>query len=432
MVLEKLEGGYIDDYNRLEAYAQELRDSNPGTYVVINISKDALEEGKKRFPRMVEVGLDGIFLKGKCKGILLVAMAQDSAKHFYPLAWAVIDRETELGDVEGVAFISDMQKGLIDVVATVVPKSHHRWCVRHIEANWSKNWRGAEMKKLLWWCAWSSYDEEFKDQLRTLGTISEQAAKELIWYPPQNWCRAYFDTTCKNQMVDNNFTESFNKWILEAGHKPIIKMLEDIRVKVMKMLKDREDECRTWRDEFTPYVMELLGDFREIAQGCEVDFNSNFGYKVHEGPEKHTVNFQLKKCTCRTWDLTEIPCPHAIRCLIDKKEEPLSEMHWWYSKEAYMDVYMHKIQPVRGEKLWKVEPHHAMEPLEIVKMVGRPKVKGKHSHFFQEEGSSQEVQDVPLTAPQDSQTSEFVFVPTLGMRPMTTTQDVSFKERKCW
>jgi len=71
------------------------------------------------------IGLDGTFLKGKCKGILLVAMAQDSAKHFYPLVWAVVDKETnrtwkwfmellrsslELREGEGVTFISDMQK----------------------------------------------------------------------------------------------------------------------------------------------------------------------------------------------------------------------------------------------------------------------------------------------------------------------------------
>nr|XP_016462883.1 PREDICTED: uncharacterized protein LOC107785964 [Nicotiana tabacum] len=110
LVLEKLEGSYIDDYNRLEAYAQELRDSNPGSDVIINISKDALAEGKRRFLRMYVcfqalksgwkaglrplIDLDGTFLKEKCRRILMVAMAQDSVKHFYPLAWAVVDRET--------------------------------------------------------------------------------------------------------------------------------------------------------------------------------------------------------------------------------------------------------------------------------------------------------------------------------------------------
>ncbi|WMV39054.1 hypothetical protein MTR67_032439 [Solanum verrucosum] len=143
--LEKLEGSYIDEFNKLEGYVQELRDSNPG--------------GLRPF-----IGLDETFLKGKCKGILLVAMGQDSVKHFYPLAWPVVARETsrtwkwfvellrhslDLANAEGVTFMSDMQK----------------------------------MKKLLWWSALSTYEEEFQDQSKVMGVVSKQAAKDLVWYP---------------------------------------------------------------------------------------------------------------------------------------------------------------------------------------------------------------------------------------------------------
>ncbi|OIT20542.1 hypothetical protein A4A49_58834, partial [Nicotiana attenuata] len=111
MVLDKLEGSYLDEYNKLEAYAQELRETNLVTDVVIQISKDAMEEGKRRFLRMYVcfqalksgfkaglrpfISLDGTFLKGKCKEMLLVAVAQDSCKHVYLLAWAVMDKETK-------------------------------------------------------------------------------------------------------------------------------------------------------------------------------------------------------------------------------------------------------------------------------------------------------------------------------------------------
>ncbi|WMV57583.1 hypothetical protein MTR67_050968 [Solanum verrucosum] len=47
--LEKLyaiaNGSYLDDYNRFEAYAQELRESNLDSDVVINISEEALAKG---------------------------------------------------------------------------------------------------------------------------------------------------------------------------------------------------------------------------------------------------------------------------------------------------------------------------------------------------------------------------------------------------
>ncbi|WOL11594.1 hypothetical protein Cni_G20358 [Canna indica] len=90
-----------------------------------------------------------------------------------------------------------------------------------------KKWRGGQYKKLLWWAAWSTYEEDFKDHLKEIGRMNVDAAISLLKYPPQTWCRAYFTTNCKNDTVDNNFSESFNSWIREARHKAIIDILEE-------------------------------------------------------------------------------------------------------------------------------------------------------------------------------------------------------------
>ncbi|WMV59475.1 hypothetical protein MTR67_052860 [Solanum verrucosum] len=152
IILEKLDGSFKDDFNKLEAYGAKLKKSNPGTDVEINISKDAFEQGIRKFLRMYIcfnalkvgwksglrplIGLDGTFLKDRIKGQLLVAVGQDSMNQFYPISWAVVDKETtrtwswfvellkrslDLKDESGVTFISDMQKGLLDVVSNVLP-----------------------------------------------------------------------------------------------------------------------------------------------------------------------------------------------------------------------------------------------------------------------------------------------------------------------
>ncbi|XP_019231422.1 PREDICTED: uncharacterized protein LOC109212250 [Nicotiana attenuata] len=296
------------------------------------------------------IGVDGTFLKRKAKRQLLVAVGQDAQSHFYPLAWAVVDKEKkhswnwflqllqgslDLKEGEGITFMSNMQK----------------------------------------WCSWCTYEEHFKDQLSKLGELNEDAVESLLKYPPQSWCRAYLDTVCKNQSVDNNLTESFNSWILESRQKPIIKMLEDIRLKVMKMITKHEAEASTWSNEYSPKSLELYNEFMEIAQVCKVNSNGEGGYEVSEGADKHCVNLSIKKCTCRAWELTGIPCPHAIRAILHNRGDPLTEMRWWYSKEAFLLTYTHKLQPVRGEKFWKIDPSQAMEPPELVKLAGRPKVK---------------------------------------------------------
>ncbi|KAG5623616.1 hypothetical protein H5410_008834 [Solanum commersonii] len=67
---------FLDEYNRLEAYANEIRMTNPDSDVAINLSKDEWYKKKK------------ISRNGQCKGQLLVAMAQDCDNSFYPLAWS--------------------------------------------------------------------------------------------------------------------------------------------------------------------------------------------------------------------------------------------------------------------------------------------------------------------------------------------------------
>lgn len=178
---------------------------------------------------------------------------------------------------------------------------------RHVAA-WMKRFRLGEMKKLLWCAAWSTYEEDFKEQLSALGALSEEAVKDLLNFNPVRWCRAYMDTVCKNQMVNNNFTESFNSWILELRGKPILKMLEEIRVEIMNRLKDKKIEVSKWKKISSPKCMELFTAHEKIAQFCTVNFNGDIGYEVPVSEDRHIVNLVEKKCTCRSWQPIEIPC----------------------------------------------------------------------------------------------------------------------------
>lgn len=69
-------------------------------------------------------------------------------------------------------------------------------------------------------------------------------------------------------MVKNKFTESFNSWVLKPRCKPILKMLKDIRVKIMNRLKKKEIEGSNWKDDISPKFMKLFAAHKKIAQFC--------------------------------------------------------------------------------------------------------------------------------------------------------------------
>jgi transposase-like protein len=81
----------------------------------------------------------------------------------YPIAWAVVERETneswdfflallsndlKFGDGDGWVFIFDQQKGLINAVNKWTPKVEHRMCARHIYANWRKKFTNKKYQKM--------------------------------------------------------------------------------------------------------------------------------------------------------------------------------------------------------------------------------------------------------------------------------------------
>lgn len=86
----------------------------------------------------------------------------------YPIAWAVVEKETNdswdwfcallfkdlvAGDGDGWVVISDQQKGIINAIETWIPKAEHRNCARHIYANWRKKFKNREWQKKFWRCA---------------------------------------------------------------------------------------------------------------------------------------------------------------------------------------------------------------------------------------------------------------------------------------
>lgn len=140
MVLKKMEKQYQDEFLVLNNYILELKEANPGSTVSvvaerkngvdlpvfqkIYICISAIKEGFSAGCRKI-VGLDGCFLKGLVKGQLLVAVGRDGNNQMFPIAWAVVEKETteswdwfiqhlqadlQIGDGLGWALISDMQK----------------------------------------------------------------------------------------------------------------------------------------------------------------------------------------------------------------------------------------------------------------------------------------------------------------------------------
>ena len=63
--------------------------------------------------------------------------------------------------------------------------------------------------------------------------LDEEAHKWLVEHNPNTWSRAFFEMDRGTAAFENGISEAFNSRILNARGKPIITMLEDIRIYIM-------------------------------------------------------------------------------------------------------------------------------------------------------------------------------------------------------
>jgi hypothetical protein len=111
------------------------------------------------------ISIDTTFLYGKYKRKLMIAMAQDANNSVYPLAFAVVEEESQsswywfldcikkhVTTLEGICIISDRHTGIMSAIDAILaindedddssrpPNLYHRFCLRHIANNFNERY----------------------------------------------------------------------------------------------------------------------------------------------------------------------------------------------------------------------------------------------------------------------------------------------------
>ncbi|GAV67597.1 hypothetical protein CFOL_v3_11102 [Cephalotus follicularis] len=107
VVFSGLQDKYNSEYGKLCDYAEELRQTNTGTTMKMQVDRNpgcnpmfkrfyiyfnACKEGWK-VGCIPILGLDGCFLKGPAKWILLSVVGKDGSNQLFPVAWAFVEVE---------------------------------------------------------------------------------------------------------------------------------------------------------------------------------------------------------------------------------------------------------------------------------------------------------------------------------------------------
>ncbi|XP_039135496.1 uncharacterized protein LOC120272686 [Dioscorea cayenensis subsp. rotundata] len=165
-------------------------------------------------------------------------------------------------------------------------------------------------------------------------------------------------------MLLNNMCECFNDTILEARTKGIISMNEMIRTQFMARIQKRRDVMRQCKTEQCPNILKKLEKSKQLTWSCKTTWNGGDKYQVVCREGQFIVDCDAQTCTCRKWQLTGIPCPHAISSLYYNKKRPEDYLDEQYNITTYLATYEHILHPTQSSNCWPKSPQGPMIPPE--------------------------------------------------------------------
>ncbi|XP_034574049.1 uncharacterized protein [Setaria viridis] len=334
-----------ETYSHLPWYSDRLIESNPGSIALLSPMVDtkfrrffvAFHASLHGFASGCRplLFLDKVPLKATNDYKLLVAAAVDADDGVFPVAFSVVENENYDSWIwflmqlkyalsnhnypyEAMTFLSSGQKGLDAAVSQAFEDSHHAFCLHHImeefkgelrKGPWSQQIRDGMIEDFTR-AAQACSIEDFNASIESIRNISTEAADWIIASKPEHWSDAIF-RGCRYDHFSSNIVDAFNNWIPTKKEGSIVLMIDSLRTKIMEIIESRREACKAWSGPLTPSMEYKAKEEMMKAGKMTVLCSSETVFEVR-GNAIFVVNLANWECTCRRWQLSGLPCVHAV------------------------------------------------------------------------------------------------------------------------
>ncbi|CAI9286313.1 unnamed protein product [Lactuca saligna] len=261
----------------------------------------------------------------------------------------------------------------MDVFKELLPQTEYRKCARHIVVNFSKKFLGEKFVNKFWSACNATIEQSFKEIVKDIELLSPEASNHLIEKDPRTWSRAYYQVGRCCSSVENGGCESFNAVIVEARKKPIITMLEELRMYMMNKLFTTK--VNGWSSDVSPEIRLRLNELRINQRFWEVLSSGLNQFETRSGSEAYDVDLDNRTCSCTMWQVNGYGCVHSMAAISYLNKDVEKYVDPDFCSTMYMKTYQYKIYPMNGSKMWPETNYIPPLPPKNRTMHGRPKTK---------------------------------------------------------
>ncbi|KAG8370597.1 hypothetical protein BUALT_Bualt14G0133600 [Buddleja alternifolia] len=285
---------------------------------------------------------------------------------------------------EQITFVSDFQKGLRESLLDIFGKEcYHGYCLRCLAEKLNKDLKGQfshDARRLMvqdfYAAAYAPKQEVFERCVENIKAISVEAYNWVISSEPDHWANAFFGGARYNHMT-SNFGQQFYSWVSEVDELPITQMVDVLRGKIMELSYRRRLESSHWVTRLTPFMEDKLQNEISKARSLQVLLSHGSTFEVR-GESVDIVDIDHWDCSCKGWQLTGLPCCHAIAVLECLGRSLYDYCSRFFMTDSYRLTYTESINPMPNvEKPERSELQEAtiVTPPPTKRPPGRPKLK---------------------------------------------------------
>ena len=417
MALDRINGPWNESFQLLYTFKAEVEMASPGSVVAIDkhtvpyklksgrmMQKECFRRAFVCFKACWKGFLDGCrpylavdatALHGRFKGQLVAATAIDGHNWMFPVAYGVLEVESEeswtwflqnlrdlIGHPPGLTIHTDACKGLESAVEAVFPGVEHRECMRHLVQNFTKKFKGKVYTDNLWPAAYTCSIRKHLFHLEVLYKQKTGVKEYLDEHHGRVWSRSQFNEICKVDYVTSNLAESFNAKVKSLKGLMLWQIFDKIRQMIMIKidLRQRIAATKYVGHLMLPYLIKSLhARAKQLKMKCiRKGMEAEVTYTDSKNRQwRYPVSLVDRTCHCRRWQIRGIPCIHALffmSVIAGAEGEVDQYVSEYFSVAKFRAAYAMNVPTLLGKDQWmKVDPGFKLYSPVLTRPAGRPR-----------------------------------------------------------
>ncbi|XP_020423873.1 uncharacterized protein LOC109950210 [Prunus persica] len=299
-------------------------------------------------------------LKSKYKGVMFVPNTFDGNQNIYPLTFGIGDLETDaswhwfftklheaIGEYPNLVIISDRNVSIENVWNKVFPtaQGEHE---THVQVE-----KRDQILMHFEQAAKSYSIAEFDCHFRKIKR-KEHVAQYLEQAELHKWSRAHMDGRRYNVMT-TNIAELINSVLRFARMLPVVHLIGEIINLLMKWFTERRELALNYTTTLCPNFGEkkLRNRLDDTARMNVVKLN-NVKFNVLDSDMDGLVDLTNNSCSCRKFQLEQLPCKHVVAVCHFLKLNVYSKASRYDTRNTWLDAYLDNIYPVQPHEMWVI------------------------------------------------------------------------------